>query len=228
MTQPLLGAVLAALVVAATGCSGSGQAATPAAPASRAATASPSLSDGATPTPSLPPGDPGPGAPSVPDPGTAGAEPTRPGLRTVPARALVGPTEAQQLLGGRWAVAAVDPVACLRTPGALAERTVGLTSGGSTVLEAVSTHRSPAVADATVADLERVLPDCGWDLGPDPRLGTASLSATRGAATLSVVSVDGVTVELLGSGSRVSGFGWSGLVDIALGTSCVAAAEGCH
>ena len=220
------GPALAALALAATGCTGNGQA-----PASQRQVPTPSPAGRASvsSSPSRPPGDPGPDAPSVADPGPAGAGPEAGrARRSVPAEAMVGPAEAAQLLGGRWGTGEVVPARCLMPTRTVADRTAVLASGGSTVLEIVSTHRSPAAADATVADFERRLPDCGFDLGRDPRLGTASLTATSGTATLAVVAADGVTVLLLGSGSRTSGFGWSGLLDLALGTSCAAAPEGCH
>ena len=98
----------------------------------------------------------------------------------------------------------------------------------TSVVETVSTHADDDAADAAVAGLRTRLPDCGWDLGEDPRLGSASLTATRGDRRLGVVSVEGVTVVLLGRGPRADGFGWDGLLDVALGTSCAATAHGCH
>ena len=187
-------------------------------------------------SPSLPPGDPGPDAPATdpgastgaPDPGTSGAAPKAKPRRRVPAEAMVGPDEVAQLLGGHWSTGEVVPVRCLLPTRTVADRTAVVASGDSTVLEIVSTHRSPAAADAAVADFERRLPDCGFDLGRDPRLGGSSLTASSGRSRLSVVAADGVTVLLLGSGSRTSGFGWTGLLDLALGTSCAAAPDGCH
>jgi len=228
MRTPLLGAALAGLVVVATGCSGSGQAATTGPTASTSASASPT----ATPTtavPSVPPGDPGPDAPSVPDPGAAGATdgPAAPALRTVPAAALLGTTDVAQMLGGSWVTGVADPTSCLQVPGSVASRTSFASSGRATLFEDVSTHRSPAAADRAVADLERTLPDCGWDLGADPRTGTASLTATSHGKRLTVVSADGVTVLLLGAGG-IDEFAWQGVVDMAMGTSCEASAEGCH
>lgn len=57
------------------------------------------------------------------------------------------------------------------------------------------------------------------------------LSLTNPDGTITVVTaaaVDGVTLVLSGSGPAAGTDKWSALTDIALGSTCVAAIDGCH
>jgi hypothetical protein len=192
------------------------------------ATSAPTASPTVTASPSLPPGDPGAGAPSVPEPSPGGREQELPARTTVGVDAMLGPADAHDMLGGSWTTtdAAQDP--CTLPGAVVARRSVGLTDGRTELAETVTTHRDEKAADAQVERLLGVLPQCGWALGEDPRIGSSSLTAGQGEQRLTVVAAEGVTVVLTGSGPGTGPFTWQGLVDIALGTSCPAAPDGCH
>lgn len=180
--------------------------------------------------PSLPPGDPGLDAPAVPDPGTAPAEEHHDEpRRSVPTAAMLGTADVALQLGGSWAPREADPLGCTAPRGAVAARTARHTSGTREVRETVSTHRDPGSADRAVTALADELAGCGWTVGVDPRLGSASVAATRGGRSLTAVAAEGVSVVLVGAGPRVAtGWQWDALVDLAMGSSCPAAPDGCH
>jgi len=182
--------------------------------------------------PSLPPGDPGLDAPAVPDPGTAGpdAHGDEPARRTVPAAAMLTADTVSMMLGGSWAAHAGGGDECVRPEGALGSRTgsYGGTASG-VVVETVATYKDAKAADAAVAALGRSARSCGWGSVRDPRLGSASVSATEGARSMVAVATEGVLVLLVGTGDFTRDAGrWGSLVDLALGTSCPAAPDGCH
>lgn len=181
---------------------------------------------------SLPPGDPGLDAPAVPDPGTDGpdAHGDEPARRTVPVGAMLTADTVSMMLGGRWAAHADGGDECVRPEGALGSRTMsyGGTAAGL-VVETVATYENAKAADAAVAALGRSAQGCGWTSVRDPRLGSASLSATEGPRSMVAVSTEGVLVLLVGTGDFTRDAGrWGSLVDLALGTSCPAAPDGCH
>lgn len=181
---------------------------------------------------SLPPGDPGLDAPAVPDPGTAGphAHGDEPARRTVPVGAMLTADTVSMMLGGRWAAHADGGDECVRPEGALGSRIMsyGGTAAG-VVVETVATYQNAKAADAAVAALGRSAQGCGWTSVRDPRLGSASLSATEGSRSMVAVSTEGVLVLLVGTGGFTRDGGrWGSLVDLALGTSCPAAPDGCH
>jgi hypothetical protein len=181
--------------------------------------------------PSLPPGDPGLTAPSVPDPGTAAATPEQErARRTVPGSALLDAETVSMALGGTWQRHAGGADECVRPEGALGERTMsfGGTDAG-VVVETVATYRDAAAADRAVNALAEAGAGCGWEARPDPRLGSASVAAEDGARALVGVSAEGVVVLLVASGEVTKDAArWGSLVDLALGTSCPAAPDGCH
>jgi hypothetical protein len=181
----------------------------------------------------LPPGDPGLDAPSVPDPGKPEHDRHHegPARTVVPAEALLDTATVSGVLGGSWQQAESQPMECATVPGAVAQRTLGFETDGGRLLLTVATHASLAAADRAVAELAGQLQACGWTEGSDPRLGTASAAATSadGTHTAAGISAEGVTVTLVGSGSAASEPArWSALLDLALGSSCPAAPEGCH
>ena len=182
--------------------------------------------------PSLPPGDPGLEAPAVPDPGTASAEPHGHGKarRTVPAAAMLSADTVGMVLGGDWDRHQGGGDECVRPSGGLGVRTMSY--GGSVEgqdAETVLTYEDPEAADAAVAALAAAAGDCGWDGDPDPRLGSASAAATAGGRSMVAVSMEGVLVLLVGTGEFTGNKArWGSLVDLALGTSCPAAPDGCH
>lgn len=181
----------------------------------------------------LPPGDPGLEAPSVPDPGRPEHDRhhEEPARTEVPAEALLDAATVSGVLGGSWQQTESQPAECAAVTGAVAQRTVSFEADGGRLLLTVATHRSLAAADRAVAELAGRLQACGWTGRPDPRLGTASAAATSvdDAHTAAVISAEGVTVTLVGSGAATSERArWSSLLDLALGSSCPAAPEGCH
>jgi hypothetical protein len=100
-------------------------------------------------------------------------------------------------------------------------------------VETVSTHHGAGAAVAAVRALEHRLTRCHATSAPDPRIGDASveLTLTDPDGTVTVVTaaaVEGVTFVLSGSGPVTGASRWSALTDIALGSTCVAAIEGCH
>jgi hypothetical protein len=190
-------------------------------------TPDPELSD--QPLPTLPSGDPGTGTAS---PG--GPEPTRP-VPAVPGSALLDVATVAAAAGGDWVAAAAPDGWCAspRTPGAAASRSQLLTSDGGRLVQTVSAYDESRPAVRAVAAATTRLQACGFRLDRDPRLGEASELLTRTgpdgtAATAVVLATDGVGVVLLGSGSPTAPDVWDSLVDLALGSSCAAAADGCH
>jgi hypothetical protein len=183
--------------------------------------------------PSLPPGDPGLDAPQAPDPGTAGPDPhghDEEALRVVPDAALLTAGTVRMVLGGSWERRAGGGEECLRPQDAVATRS--MTYGGSVealLVQTVSTYPDAASADRAVAGLGEAAVGCGWTAGPDPRIGSASVAAADGPRTMTAVSAEGVLVLIVGTGDLTRDqVRWGSLVDMALGTSCAAAADGCH
>lgn len=182
---------------------------------------------------SLPPGDPGLDAPSVPDPGTAGADAHAQGAarRTVPAAAMLTAADLRMMLGGRgWERRAGGGDECVAPEGAVAVRTMayGGTPAG-TVVETVATYADADASDAAVIALREMLERCGWIGIHDPRLGSAAVAGDESGRSLAAVSVEGALVMLVGSGDIPRDTGrWTSVVDLAIGSSCPAAPDGCH
>jgi hypothetical protein len=180
---------------------------------------------------SLPPGDPGLDAPSVPDPGTAGAEDHAhgEGRRTVPVEAMLTAADVRMVLGGGWERRAGGGDECVVPEAALARRSMayGGTAAG-VVVETVASYPDPDEADAAVLALREAAERCGWTDVRDPRLGSAAVAAEDGDRSLTAVSTEGVLVTMVGTGKVAEGWRWSSLVDLAVGTSCPAAPDGCH
>jgi hypothetical protein len=203
-------------------------------------TSSPERSTGST----LPPGDPGPDASGTDDPnGDLGNEgdghPTNAARTSVPATAVLDTETVGAVAGGHWAAGAAPADSCTvpRPTKAVATRSSQLTgrdsAAGSRLVETVSTHRGVAAAVAAVHALERRLATCHATSAHDPRIGDASVQVTLTAAdgTVTIVTaaaVEGVTFVLSGWGPVTAKSHWSALTDIALGSTCVAAVDGCH
>ncbi|HEX2177764.1 MAG TPA: hypothetical protein VHG70_17820 [Nocardioidaceae bacterium] len=184
----------------------------------------------------LPPGDPGVDAPPAPDPGVPDhdREHEEPAQRTVPAEAMLDAQTVSAVLGGDWQPADAATMESLSTD-AVAERSAAFSTGGvdgsGGLLQYVATHRSLAAADRAVGALAGQLANRGWTQLRNPRLGTAStaLRSGDGSRTAVVISAEGVTVALVGSGAATAHRGgWTSLQDLALGSSCAAAPHGCH
>lgn len=192
-----------------------------------------SLPTSPSPSPSLPPGDPGLDAPAAPDPG-GGAEASThdhgEARRTVPVGALLTAGTVRMLLGGSWVRHEADGDECLGAEGAVGARTLAYAGpDGGVVTETVATYEDAEAADAAIAALGRSAEACGWVNGTDPRLGSASFAAEAGARSMIGVSAEGVMVVLVGEGDFTQDTArWGSVADLALGTSCAAAADGCH
>jgi hypothetical protein len=202
---------------------------------------SPDASTGST----LPPGDPGTGAPGTDDPnGDLGNESadhsgSNAAKTSVPATAVLDTQTVGAVAGGGWAASTAPTDSCTvpRPTKAVATRSSQLTgqdsAAGSRLVETVSTHRGVAAAVAAVHALERRLTQCHATSAHDPRIGDASVQVTLTAAdgtvtTVTAAAVDGVTFVLSGWGPVTASSHWSALTDIALGSTCVAAYDGCH
>jgi hypothetical protein len=186
-----------------------------------------------TPLPTLPPGDPGDG-PSVPEDTSNVEEPAGAALTAVPLGALLDAKTVGEVLGGSWtsSAAPADSCAAPRPTRAVATRSTSLTGPGGTVIETVATYNGTAGATA-VSNLAKRLRGCGWTQEAEPPLGehSAELSRTGGAGVERVVVVEseGVAVTVVGRGqAAANGDNWSAIVDVAVGTSCLAAPDGCH
>jgi hypothetical protein len=201
-----------------------------------------------SPKATLPPGDPGPDAPGTDDPnGDLGNETSHPhpqeAKTSVPRTALLDAETVASVAGGSWASAPAPVDSCAvprptKAVGARSTQLSGTGSGedvatGSRIVETVSTHHGADAAVAAVRALERRLTRCHATSAPDPRIGDASVELTLtdpdGSVTVvTAAAVEGVTFVLSGTGPVTGANSWSALTDIALGSTCVAAMDGCH
>lgn len=186
-----------------------------------------------TPLPTLPPGDPGDG-PSVPEDTSDVEEPAGAAATAVPAGALLDATTVGDVLGGSWtsAAAPADSCAAPRPTRAVGTRSTSLTGAGGTVVETVSTYSGTAGATA-VSHLAKRLRGCGWTQEPEPPLGEHSAELSRaggtGAERVVVVESEGIAVTVVSRGRvAANSDDWAAIVDVAIGTSCLAAPDGCH
>lgn len=186
--------------------------------------------------PTLPPGDPGPG-PSVPE-DTSGVEELHGGAsRTdVPPGALLDAGTVEAVVGGDWRNATLPADSCSvprpTSPKPVATRSAALTGSGGLLVETVATHEGEDAARAVNALADRLV-GCGWTLQEEPPLGEDSALLTRsgtlGPQQLAIVAAEGVTVTLLARGAVATNpDDWAALLDVAIGTSCLAASDGCH
>ncbi len=242
LATPALGlAVLLAFGVTGCGSGDENDAAVPRAstsPTTRSAvvsgpTASTPAPEPTTPLPTLPPGDPGDG-PSVPEDTSGVEEPGDAALTTVPVGALLDAKTVGEVLGGSWSSSAApaDSCAAPRPTRAVASRSTSLTGVGGTLVETVATYNGTAGATA-VGNLAKRLRSCGWTQEAEPPLGAHSAELSRkggsGVERVVVVESEGVAVTVIGRGRVAeSTDDWSAIVDVAIGTSCLAAPDGCH
>jgi hypothetical protein len=197
----------------------------PSAPSS--ATAS---SSSESPLSSLPPGDPGTGDVTVAPP-----EYAEPSPRTsVPARAMLNVEALDAISGDRWTRVrpARDPCRTPVPPGALGTRSLGWVTSGATVTETVATYRTQPAAERGRKRLAAALQGCGWTPERAPRLGQGSSQlgqdGPNGRQTVTVLTAEGVAVVLAGTGTATPSDPWDAFLDVALGGSCAATADGCH
>lgn len=185
------------------------------------------------PVPTLPPGDPGTGSPG---PGDA-AETHAPGA-PVPAAALLDTATVAAVAGGDWTVRPAPRRWCdaPRAPGAGTARVQVLESADGRLVQSVGGYAGTGADRAAVQAVDTAterLRTCGFTLDRDPRLGAASQLLTRTAAdgtdqVVLVLAAEGVGVVLMASGTPAERGAWESLADLALGSSCAAAADGCH
>jgi hypothetical protein len=131
--------------------------------------------------------------------------------------------------GGTWKQHPGGGDECLRPSGALGARSMSY--GGSDaglVVETVATYRDARAADRAVEELAAQAQQCGWTGIGDPRLGSASTAGSDAERSMVAVSAEGVVVLLVGAGRVTAEGAWTSLVDLALGSSCPAAPDGCH
>jgi hypothetical protein len=213
-------------------------------PATAPASTAPSRPPATSPPATLPPGDPGTDAPGTDDPngdlGNEGGQPDKNvAKKTVPPTAVLDTDTVSEVAGGDWTASTAPADSCTmpRPTKAVATRSSQLTgsttAAGSRLVETVSTHRGVAAAVAAVHALERRLTACHATSASDPRIGDASvqvtLTAPDGTVTkVTAAAVEGVTFVLSGWGPVTATKHWSALTDIALGSTCVAAVDGCH
>jgi hypothetical protein len=191
--------------------------------------------------PSLPPGDPGTDEPGTDDPnGDLGNESDNPdqakdARTSVPRTAVLDAATVASVVGGAWTAgpAPADSCTAARPAPAVGTRSSQLQSSTSRLVETVATHHGAKAAIKAVRTLEARLVGCGAKSGADPRIGDAAvqltLTAADGTKTLvTAAAVEGVTFVLSGSGPVTASDTWSALTDIALGSTCAAAVDGCH
>lgn len=141
---------------------------------------------------------------------------------SVPARAFVAPAD----LGPSWHAAPVVTTPCAPAYGRRSSGSSGLAEPRGSLTETLATGVD---VPAAVTAWRRSLQGCGYRV-QDDALGDASVAARSadGADAVTVTGTDGVLVVLHAHGSLArSPDDMSGWADLALGTSCVAAAGGC-
>lgn len=166
--------------------------------------------------------------PDVPEPSSAlsssqppPAGPVVPG--SLPENSVIAPAD----LGAEWSTAEPDPPPCAPALAPEGTRSAGLRQAGGRLTEALFSglEVEPAVR-AWRASLER----CGYAVS-ELLLGDAGITARSGDGTHTVVvtGTEGVVVVLHLTGEIAKATdeleGWA---DLALGTSCEAAPDGCH
>jgi hypothetical protein len=183
--------------------------------------------------PTVPPGDPG-DAPSVPENTSNVEEPAEAALTSVPPGALLDAKTVGEVVGGSWTSSAAPADSCSapRPARPAGTRSTTLAGAGGTIIETVATYNGTDDARAVTA-LAKRLRGCGWTQEAEPPLGEHSAELSRTGSTgverVVVVTAEGVTVTVIGRGRvAANGDNWAAIVDVANGTSCLAAPDGCH
>jgi hypothetical protein len=183
--------------------------------------------------PTLPPGDPG-DVPSEPEDTSNVEEPRDQALTKVPQGALLDAKTVGEVLGGSWtsSAAPADSCAAPRPTRAVATRSTALTGSGGGLVETISTYNGTAGTTA-ISNLAKRLRGCGWTQEAEPPLGAHSAELSRkgssGVERVVVVESEGVAVTVVGRGQAAANSDdWAAIVDVAIGTSCLAAPDGCH
>lgn len=156
------------------------------------------------------------------------------GTREVPVNAMLDAATVGAVAGGSWSEAAGvlgcgdDPA-----PEALDSRALGLTAKTGSLIEVVGTYGNKASARAAITAAAAAIEPCGYAEAGDPRIGDASLEMAGTGQTgpdrmAVVIAAESVLVVLVADGSAARPGTWESLADLALGTSCAAAAHACH
>lgn len=188
----------------------------------------------------LPVGDPGRGAPAVAEPapdaaaghghGQEGALPT-----AVPDEAMLDAATLSGVAGGTWQAVPVPPAetgpcGAVPTDEAAASRSARHVDGaGRVVTQTVQSYEHGHDGEA-VGALVGSLRGCGWEPVEGLPLGEHSAQAHRAdGTTLVVVAAEGALVLLVGGGGiEQDTVAWDAVADVALGSACAAAPDGCH
>ncbi|HUR51408.1 MAG TPA: hypothetical protein VMZ11_04725 [Mycobacteriales bacterium] len=144
-------------------------------------------------------------------------------VSAVPAGALLSAAD----LGAGWSATRQQQVPCHAVVDADASRSTAMRESRGTLTETLSTGTA---VERAVAAWRGALTRCGWAVRDDP-LGDAGLHARSqdGADGVVVTGTEGVLIVLHAHGRLAAAQdeldSWA---DLALGTSCVAAPDGCH
>jgi len=141
----------------------------------------------------------------------------------VPTGAFLSPTD----LGDGWRNVVAPALPCAPTFRRTAIRSVGLAESRGTLSETIATGVD---IPAAVAAWRESLQACRYDVRADA-LGDAGIGATSqdGTDRLLVTGTEGVLIVLHAHGGlAAAGEEMESWADFALGTSCVAAPDGCH
>ena len=145
--------------------------------------------------------------------------PTGPG--TIPTGAFMAPAD----LGQGWTATTPAVPPCPPSYARTAIRSTGLAEARGVLTETLATGVD---ITAAVAAWGRSLRACGFAVDDDP-LGDAGLTAGMAGDSLVVTGTEGVLVIIHAHGRLAEARGeiadWA---DLAFGTSCVAAPDGCH
>ncbi len=169
----------------------------------------------------VPPGDPGVDAPPAPEPTGVEVHAHEEELpRRVPAAALLRAAD----LGPGWADARTPEADCApRTAGPSASRALR-SDAGSTLVETVQVAPD---GEQAVAEWRRALAACGLAVSP-LALGEAGIAADGDGERVLVTTAEQVVVVLRARGPLAADPALSDWADLALGSSCPAAPDGCH
>lgn len=171
----------------------------------------------------LPPGDPGVDAPAVPEPVETEVHAHDEELPDrVPQAALLRAAD----LGPGWQPAERPPAPCgprVSGPSATAAL-AGTDSPRSTLVQTVAVAQD---APGAVADWRHALAACGYAVAP-LALGEDGLAASSAGERVLVTTAEQVVVVLRATGPLATDPALDDWADLALGTSCPAAPDGCH
>lgn len=169
----------------------------------------------------VPPGDPGVDSPPAPEPtGTEVHAHEEELPRRVPASALLKVAD----LGPGWSTASAPEGACAPRGTGPSASSALRSDDGSTLVETVQVAPD---GEEAVAAWRKALAACGHVVSPFA-LGEAGLAADGGGERVVVTTAEQVVVVLRARGPLAADPALSDWADLALGSSCPAAPDGCH